>query len=485
MVYLFVFWQTVNLQNLINLSKLFFVLLFFLRADLIFCMVPGDSLIYIEGISVIGNKITNASIIYKELTFKEGDTISGDKLHDAFERSRENLLNTALFNFVSFTHSESGGPSVQVFISVVERWYIWPTPIFEHAERNLGTFIHDPDWNRINYGGQIDWNNFRGRREELFLKLRLGYKEQYEISYIKPNIGKNQQHGIELTYNHTRQHEVNLSTENNKPVYLRNDQSYLSEVINPYIKYTYRQSLYSRHFITGAFYASSYRDSATHEYFTGMKYGNNPAFIYAEYAYEYDFRDSKSYPLEGNYFRINLRRRESVTPGWNEFSKSSIVLTAGNHSLLKGRFYFNNVGQVYLSKDIYEPKFFRTGLGYGPYLRGYELNVIDGNSYGLFVNNFKYCIMQEKSEKLGYIPWSQFNLVHFSIYANLFFDMAYVRGQYYASDGNTYVNRFLYTGGIGFDLVSYYDLVLRIETSVNREGRPGFFIHTEVPFGRW
>jgi len=102
--------------------------------------------------------------------------------------------------------------------------------------------------------------------------------------------------------------------------------------------------------------------------------------------------------------------------------------------------------------------------------------VIDGNSYGLLVNNLKYCLLQERRYNLTYIPWSQFNPIHFSVYTNLFFDMAYIQGQYYAIDGNNYVNRLLYTGGLGLDLVSYYDQVIRFELSVNREGQPGYLI---------
>jgi hypothetical protein len=153
--------------------------------------------------------------------------------------------------------------------------------------------------------------------------------------------------------------------------------------------------------------------------------------------------------------------------------------------MLLPRLYYNNALRLVVSKDNKEHKVYRTGLGYGPFLRGYELFVMDGNSYGLLLSNLKYCLMQERSYNLAYIPWSQFNPIHFSFYANLFFDMAYVRGIYYAEAGNTYVNRFLYTGGLGLDMVSYYDQVIRFEISINREGKPGFFIHTEVPFSRW
>ncbi len=450
-------------------------------------MISADSLFSVTGITIAGNKVTKEKIILKELTFVSGDRLSKLELLEKTAKSRENLLNTSLFNFVYIYQVFSDDAEVQVIISVVERWYIWTSPIFEHADRNLGAFIHNPNWNRINYGGQILWDNFRGRREHLKLKLRFGYKEQLEIVYEKPNFGKNQQHGINLTLNQTRQHEVNVYSIDNKPVYVRNDNSFLREIFNPYVVYSYRKTLYSKHFLMLAYSGLKYRDSTTHEYFTGLPFGQNPSWFVGEYIYEYDFRDSWIYPLKGDYFRINFKRRESLLADNKGFSKTSVLINITHHRALLNRLFYNDAILMQFSKDNYEPKATRSGLGYGngPYLRGYELFVIDGNSYGLMVNNLKYCIMKEQSYNLAYIPWSQFNPIHLSIYANLFFDMGYVKGKYYAEDGNNYVNRFLYTSGIGLDIVSYYDQVLRFELSLNREGQPGFFIHTEIPFSRW
>jgi outer membrane protein assembly factor BamA len=260
MPYLFVIWRLFKTQRLFHIARYFILIFFLLQAGLLFCMEPGDSLFIVSGISISGNKITKEKIILKELTFTTGDILSPKKLTESCQRSRENLLNTALFNFVNISHVESEGAGTKVYISVIERWYIWPAPIFEHAERNLGAFIHNPDWNRINYGGQIFWYNFRGRREQLKLKARFGYKEQLEFLYEKPNFGKNQKHGINFTLNQTRQHEVNVFSENNKPVYIRNENSYLAEVFNPYFIYSYRNSLYSIHSLLLSFLGLTFRD---------------------------------------------------------------------------------------------------------------------------------------------------------------------------------------------------------------------------------
>ncbi|MCB8995261.1 MAG: hypothetical protein H6538_06620 [Bacteroidales bacterium] len=446
---------------------------------------PKDSTFLISEILITGNKVSRESIILKELTFQQGSVLSSAELDEAIKRSRENLLNTSLYNFVNIYHSEDDNNQSRVIISVVERWYIWPSPIFEHAERNLGAFINNPDWNRINYGGQIFWDNFRGRREQVKLKYRLGYKQQLEIYYGKPNIGRDQKNGISFVLNQTRQHEVNEYSENNKPVYLKNENSFLAELFNPYFIYSYRSTLYARHTLNLGYLSFTYRDSASHENFTGLPYESDPRWLFFDYSFEYDIRDLKAYPLNGDYIRLNLSRREFLTEGVKNYSASSLQITASHHRKIIDRLYYNDAVRIYFSRDQNLPKLYRTGIGYGPYLRGYELFVIDGNSYGLMVNNLKYCIMREKTYKLALIPWSQFNPAHFSVYGNLFFDMAYAHGKYYGDRGNTYANRYLYTAGLGLDLVSYYDLVVRLEASINREGQTGFFIHTEVPFRRW
>ena len=461
------------------------IVVFLLQVGVISGMAQDDRLFRVSGIIITGNAITKEAVILKELSFTVGDSIPRKEIESVKERCRENLLNTSLFNFVTIYQNITDSSNVQFVISVVERWYIWPAPIFEHADRNLGAFLHDPNWKRINYGGQIIWDNFRGRKEFLKLKLRFGYKQQFELVFDKPNFGKKQQHGINFILNQTRQHEVNVYSENNKPVYTRNENSFLVEIFNPYLIYSFRSSLYSTHSLLLAYNGLKYRDSASHVYFTGLEQFQNPDWIISDYYYEYDYRDSKPYPLKGNYFRINLRWRELLTPELKNLSKPIVLLNAMHHRQLDTRLYYNNALRLFMSRDRNEPKAFRTGIGYGAYLRGYELFVIDGNSYGIMINNLKYAILPVQSYNLAYVPWSQFNPIHLAIYANLFFDMGFANSKYYGGSGNTYVNRFLYTGGLGIDIVSYYDQVLRLELSVNREGQTGFFVHTEIPFGRW
>ena len=98
--------------------------------------VPDHQLV-IRDVVITGNKITRRNIILRELIFSPGDTIDKMDLIPALERSRENLLNLSLFNFVTFDAEHYPDNRIEVLLDLQERWYIWPTPIFEHGERNL------------------------------------------------------------------------------------------------------------------------------------------------------------------------------------------------------------------------------------------------------------------------------------------------------------------------------------------------------------
>ena len=164
-------------------------------------LVIADDMLVIHDIKIKGNDVTHESVILRELIFTVGDTVPKMELIPSLQRSRENLLNLALFNFVYLNVDHLGANRIDVIIEVTERWYIWPVPILEYADRNFDTFIQNRDWDKINYGVWLKWNNFRGRNELLTGKLRLGYVKEYALSYTKPNLGKRQRHGISVNFN--------------------------------------------------------------------------------------------------------------------------------------------------------------------------------------------------------------------------------------------------------------------------------------------
>jgi outer membrane protein assembly factor BamA len=460
----------------------FFILLQIYLPD---CLASKDSLFVISNIAISGNKVTQEKIIIRELTFHVGDTVSSDDLPSHLERSRDNVLNTSLFNFVTIDYIIISGNNISINIILVERWYIWPVPIFEHAERNLGAFFKNRDWSKINYGILLNWKNFRGRKEILSIKARFGYKEQFLLTYNKPNIGKNQKFGVLAGINKFRMHEVHINTFENKPVYLKFDSIYLYQDFSSSINFSYRNHLYLKHSLIFSYMEILFRDSLTHMDYLGIPYQQKSRFFSLEYIIEYDFRDSKTYPLKGQYLRINLRQRGlGIIPDYNQ-TRTSFLLYGAYHKQWSNHWYHNQAALINVAPDKRDPGTYRTGIGYVAYLRGYELNTVEGTSSAIFSNNLKYCFAHEKTYTIPGIPWSQFNKTHLSFYGNLFIDAGYARGNFPDFNNNSYINKFLYSVGLGLDLVTYYDQVIRFETSVNRQGHFGFYVSSEIPFKRW
>ena len=65
--------------------------------------------------------------------------------------------------------------------------------------------------------------------------------------------------------------------------------------------------------------------------------------------------------------------------------------------------------------------------------------------------------------------------------AKTYLDAGYVRNNNATID-NTLSNKFLYTGGVGIDVVTSYDFVFRVEYSFNQLGEKGLFLHIHNDF---
>ena len=117
-------------------------------------------------------------------------------------------------------------------------------------------------------------------------------------------------------------------------------------------------------------------------------------------------------------------------------------------------------------------------LGYDNYfMRGLERYVVDGVG-GIVARNT--LIRDLTSFNLGFLRGTSHDIVPFHIYAKAYLDLGYVYNKYY--NDNSLVNRALYTGGVGFDIVTFYDLVFRAEFSINQLGEKGLFFHIRNDF---
>lgn len=447
-------------------------------------LVISDDKLVIHDILISGNKITHESVILRELIFSPGDTVFKMQLIPSLQRSRENLLNLSIFNFVFLNIKHLGDNVIDVTVEITERWYIWPIPILEYADRNFSTFLENRDWDKINYGAWLKWNNFRGRNELLTAKVRLGYIKEYALAYSKPNLGKNQSHGISTSFNVNQQNEVFIATVNNRPVEYEPQDIPAQTRLNASVKYTYRRKYFTSHFLRLDYYDYQVSDSVA---IVNSNYLGDGAtrqnYFMLSYQLNYDVRDSKVYPLEG--YNVKFRA-EQIGLGLTDFQNPTFRLTGilMYHQKIVKRLYFYNATKARFSTEKVLPHFLNTGLGYNENLRAYEPYVIDGSDYVISLYNLKVQVIKPNSYTIPFIGMEQFNKIHYALYVNLFADFGYVNNDF-PNPTNTMVNTWQFSAGAGIDLITYYDKVFSIYYAINRYGEHGLFFQVETPFSRW
>lgn len=437
----------------------------------------------IDSIIIEGNKTTKRHIIMRELPFRQNDTIYFNEYDNTIRKSFENLTNTSLFNFV-FLDTIGTGVRRNIRIKLIERWYLWPFPIFELSERNFNAWWQTKDLNKINYGFYFVKENFRGRREDLKFLIRLGFEEIYNVSYYIPYINKAQSLGLGFSFGLSRNKEVAYRTYNNKPEYFRVNDSYIRENLKANIQLTLRRDFHVTNYFLFGYNSLLFADTLImqNDYYSENGLKSNKYFS-VFYLYKNDHRNNKAYPLKGYYFDFDITKLGLGFPLNNSLNTLYIRSNFRKYFMLTDNLYFASGLKVKLSNNDFQPFFIKQGLGYGnDYVRGFEYYVVDGISYLLNKNNLKFEIIAPRIMRFKFIKNEKLNMIHYALYLNLFGDAGYAYDyRPVASFNNTFSNTLIFGYGAGIDAVTFYDKVFRIEYSINKMKERGFFINFVAP----
>jgi outer membrane protein assembly factor BamA len=134
--------------------------------------VDDNTFIKVDSIEIRGNETTEDFVIMRELTFKNGDEISGKIL----SYNKERIYSLGLFNFVKL-FAEKNDSVIVIVINVDESWYIYPIPFLS---------VRDKDLKQTSYGMSLLYRNFRGRNETIQAVASFGYDKFYYLSYLNP-----------------------------------------------------------------------------------------------------------------------------------------------------------------------------------------------------------------------------------------------------------------------------------------------------------
>lgn len=459
--------------------KHFLSLLLILFPLLIKAQQDTTSYIVVSDVVLEGNAMTRSSIILKELTFSQGDTINISDLEEEIRLSRENVQNTTLFNFVDFecVYNDSSPEEVKIKIKVTERWYLWVYPYISYADRNLNAWYEADNLRRFSYGFDMEHRNFLGLKHSLKLTCISGYNQNYGLSYDIPYLIEKYNFGLKSGVAYKRDKEVAYITENNKISYFNGGDEFAKQTTNffvePYYRFAHRNKL---------FLNISYNDTYFHDTLSCLNPDFDEHFQYFSLmmTFKNDYRDEQNYPLDGHYLELLLEKT-----GLGIFEASPDVfygkVTADWYQPIKGRWYWASNLTVKLSDDYDATYFFNKGLGYGnDYVRTYELYVVDAMNFALMKNNLKFAILNPVTRYLSLIKNERFGKIHFALYANVFFDCAY-SWRIPAESASYLDNKFIFGTGVGIDFVTYYDKVIRFEYGINDMGETGLFIHFVAP----
>ena len=465
-------------------SRLIFLCFFLFATAPLFAQTVTDKTspvdtgrIVISSVNVTGNRRTKTYIILREIHFRAGDSLRKDELPQNLTRAKNQVYNTNLFIEVKIDSSLLPDSSLMVNVSVKEKWYIFPTPQFQLADRSFNEWIktYHANLNRVVYGLKFAHYNFSGRRDQLKIYLLNGYARNISASYSNPYSNPALTEGYGVSAGYTQNREIGYRTTYKNKQRLYRAAGFVRNSFGTSAAYTRRKGFFkSSSFSTGltyinvdekiispAFNPGYFNDSKTHQLFPDFGFGIN-----------YVNTDNNNYPLKGLAYGAGISKRGlGFTGGINNTTLSAGVSKFITHK----KNWYSNIQASGLVKVPFNQAYINlAGIG----LRGLEYYVISGVAN----TTLKYTLSKKvvafklpmpfKIKTIPYIP--------FRVYAKTYSDLGFT----YATDQSKTMlnNRLLYTGGFGLDIVTLYDIVLKLEYSFNQLGEKGLFLHGKSGF---
>jgi len=445
-------------------------------------ILPEDT-IQIDKVFIIGFKKTKESIIRRELTLSDGQVMTKQELDIAIDDDKRRLLNTTLFLSVDASIVELTSSRVDVIYRLAERWYFFPVPIFNLADRNFTEWWvnQNADFSRVEWGLKLRHFNFRGRREVLNLTAQFGYTKLFRIAYSFPYINKNQKLGMSFYSDYATNKNIAYKTINHRQQFL-DSEDILRDRWRGGISFGYRPNFYATHTFGLHYSGATVRDTVIQEASNYFLNGSKSQQYFAlRYDFRWDLRDFVSYPLSGAYFRLKI---DQVGLGiFDDINIFSINIRYSKYFDLGKKFYYGTNFTGHISSPERQPYYNFQSIGTGvDFMRGFERNIIEGQHYAFNKNTIKRELFSVEADVSDVIKWKEFNKIPFAAYITLNFDHGYVYN-YPNNEANTLLsNRYIYGGGLGIDIITFYDFVLRWEYSANIEGEHALYFNLFAPF---
>ena len=387
------------------------------------------------------------------------------------------IFNTSLFEQVSVRSQFIDSTQVLIKIKVSERWYLFPIPYFRWVDRNFNQWWNEQNrsLDRVNYGVSVRQANVSGNNDKLTAAFITGYTQQSLLRYQIPFIDKKLRYGVSFGWQSFTQKEINIATQLDKQVFYKT-QDVIQKGYRTNATVLYRPNLYERFSFQAGFGKNEISDSAflmQPSFLPSLQ----KTFSYVEAAVSYTqlHFDYNAYPTKGQSTDILWYQRFSKNSNltslqfrkiWaRPFSKNNFVLLESN-SLVK--FLPNN---NYTDNKL---------LGYGNMqMSGLEYYVVEGNAASIFKASWHHSLGTMNVKNL--ILKKRLPFIKYQFWVKAFTQLGYVYNEQPPA-GNRLTNTLLRTAGIGMDIISIYDFVLKIDYSLNQLGNKGLYLHGAFNF---
>lgn len=466
------------------MSRYWFVLAFVVLASLSSAQ-SGDYFI-VDGLVFDGNDKTSERVIYNELDIQVGDTIYTTNLDKVILENKKRLLSTALFTMVDVNvkNWRISEQKAEIHIRFQENWYIYPSIIFELADRNFNVWWTEQnrDFNRIDYGLSIDHINLTGQKDKLKVKLQRGFTHKYEISYQYPYISRYWGMSGELFYATNK--ELGYATEGNILRFRREqDERVLLRRFRTGIGVNYRPNVFVFQEARLQYHHNTIDEVVAVDY-NANYFGSAQTvqqYFRLNYSLRYDRRIFTLYP-EGGY-AVSIGALKEGLGVFGDINTLSVDASYEKYHSLTDRWIVG--GRVKASTQVIRdpiPYANNQGLGYGDDLvRGYELYVLDGADWFLAKTSVSY-LLHSSTQRLGsYMPIYKLRQMPLKVYLRANIDAGYANEPTYIAT-NDLNNRWVAGYGPALDIILWNVGLFSIEYSFNDLGEDNLFLSADFNF---
>ncbi|HEX5625736.1 MAG TPA: hypothetical protein VFX48_06960, partial [Saprospiraceae bacterium] len=424
--------------------------------------------------------------LLREIRYETGDRIVQEEVPEILEQITSDLKRTNLFitiDVLPVYHFEEEA-QVKFVVRLEENWYIFPSVIFELADRNINEWWteHDRSLKRINLGLAGEHVNFSGVRDVLKLKFHGGYTHKAELVYARPALSERSRFGVRAGLQYAEFKEVAVRTEGNKLVFVKDGKRVLFR---------------KRELSTGLYYkANKFWNLDFGLSIQSNRFDSDYALEHPDFFLEGNNRqDFGSIYLQAGFRNIDhyLKPTRGMAIAWTikktglpflddyRFLSFSQAFKSCNHVV--GKMYLQTNIQAQLGLDRNKrPYNLYKSLGYSDSnISGYEYYVIDGLDH-LYINEeLRYYLTQFKFNFFRILKSEPIFRIRTEIDLAMQANLAYVNDPFY-QEHNYLVNRWLYSTGAGLNFTVNGVIQLNVMYSVNHLKEGGLYFHTRKSF---